>query len=271
MFLKSPIHIHKCHRCGRASLHGEKYCRKHIHLKSLDKIRRFSFTRSPEFLIGTALGLLGLAIGIYHLAKAPSEERIHQIIGQTIQTELESSGLAPAKTYEEVKTALGKDLPEIGQAVLDRIREATAYQESGRDSLAEEIYRTLIDLFPNIAELHFNLGLAYYDQDQLDEAGGEWRQTIEIDPAHQEAHLNLGIFLAGRKDYNAALRELRRAIQLKPDDPVPHYIMGMVFAERGQAREAIDQYKQFIVVAPAALEFEIETARQAIHDLGGQP
>ena len=52
-----------------------------------------------------------------------------------------------------------------------------------------------LELKPDFAEAHNNLGNAFMDQGKLDEAIACYRRALELKPDFAEAHNNLGIAL----------------------------------------------------------------------------
>ena len=55
-----------------------------------------------------------------------------------------------------------------------------------------------VELNPNYAEAHNNLGNALRDQGKLDEAIARYRRAVELKPDYAEAHGNLGKALMER-------------------------------------------------------------------------
>ena len=55
------------------------------------------------------------------------------------------------------------------------------------------------------------------DRGQVDEAIAQYRKALEIKPDYAEAHSNLGFALAGRGQFEAAIAHYRKALEIKPD------------------------------------------------------
>ena len=69
---------------------------------------------------------------------------------------------------------------------------ATPSTTSGQLDEAIAEYRKALQIQPDYAEAHNNLGIALYDKRQLDEAIAEYRKALQIQPDYAMAHNNLG-------------------------------------------------------------------------------
>ena len=56
-------------------------------------------------------------------------------------------------------------------------------------------------------------------QGDLAAALGHLQRALEIQPDYADAHNNLGIALAARGQVNEAVAHFRRALEIRPDDP----------------------------------------------------
>ena len=82
--------------------------------------------------------------------------------------------------------------------------------------------RQAIRLKPDLAEAHYNLGIALQGKGQLDEAIASYRQAIRLKPDYAEAHNNLGNALKDMGQLDEAIASYRQAIRLKPDHAEAH-------------------------------------------------
>ncbi len=78
-------------------------------------------------------------------------------------------------------------------------------------------YRRALDLKPDYAEAHNNLGNAFKDQGKLDGALACCRRALELKPNFAEAHNTLGNALKDEGMLDEAVACYRRALELKPD------------------------------------------------------
>ena len=63
------------------------------------------------------------------------------------------------------------------------------------------------------------LGLAYLEENRLDEAGTEFRKLTQLAPDEPLGFANLGLVYLRQANYENAERSIRRALELEPSDP----------------------------------------------------
>ena len=83
-------------------------------------------------------------------------------------------------------------------------------------------YRRALEIKPDYAEAHSNLGNALQDLGQLDDAVASYRRALEIKPDYAEAHSNLGNALQDLGQLDDAVASYRRALEIKPDFAEAH-------------------------------------------------
>ena len=73
--------------------------------------------------------------------------------------------------------------------------------------------RTL-QIKPDDADAHFNLGNALLQKGRIDEAIPHFRKTLEINPDYVDAHFNLGLALLQKGKADEAAFHLQKALEL---------------------------------------------------------
>jgi tetratricopeptide (TPR) repeat protein len=77
----------------------------------------------------------------------------------------------------------------------------------------------MVQLKPDYAAAHCNLGAALRRQGKVPEAIAEYREAIRLRPDHAEAHCNLGLILRQERHFREALDELRKGHELGSSRP----------------------------------------------------
>jgi tetratricopeptide (TPR) repeat protein len=115
--------------------------------------------------------------------------------------------------FKQVVNLAIKDEPKI----LALYNMGNAYADLGQYQNAIESYQQAIKLNPNLSKPHNNLGLAYAGSDRLAEAVAEFKQAVQVKPDYAEAHYNLGVAYVqlGRKQ--EAEEHQRILLKLKPE------------------------------------------------------
>ena len=127
-------------------------------------------------------------------------------------------------------------------------------KDRGRYDEAEKEYREAIRADPDLAEAHNNLGNLLGDLEQYGEAEKEYREVIRADPDFAIAHYNLGILLGDLEQYDAAEKEYREAIRADPDLALSHYSLGILLNGLGRYDEAEEEYREAIRIDPYLAE-----------------
>src|SRR5438477_8356022 len=94
----------------------------------------------------------------------------------------------------------------------------------------------------NVAEM-FSRGVALEeDPRNHPQAIAVYERVLELDPQHAAAHINLGTLHYNRQDYKAAEEHYRNALAIDPRYALAHFDLGNVLDETGRVAEAIQTY-----------------------------
>ena len=86
-------------------------------------------------------------------------------------------------------------------------------------------------------------GINLYQQGKVEAAEAAFRQAIEMEPELAQAHANLGTVLANQNKIAEAIREFEEAVRLRPDMAILHYQLGVALYMENRSAEAIDSLK----------------------------
>ena len=107
------------------------------------------------------------------------------------------------------------------------------FQELSRFEEAIESYTQAISLKPDNAESYNNLGVMFQKLRRLEEAGDSFERAIALKPNFKEAHNNLGITLRKLSRWGASEASSRKAIALDADFSPAHRGLGMALFHQG--------------------------------------
>ena len=122
--------------------------------------------------------------------------------------------------------------------------------DQGKLEEAVACCRRALQLKPDYATAHNNLGNALTEQGKLDEAVACYRRAIELNPGYAEAHSNLGIALKELGKPAEAVACCRRALELKPDYLEACNNLGNALKDQGKLDEAVDCYRRALELKP---------------------
>ena len=117
---------------------------------------------------------------------------------------------------------------------------------------AEASYRRALELKPDYASAHGNLGALLVEAMRLPEAEVSLRRALELKPDYSEAHNNLGSLLLQTKRLSEAEVSLRRAMELKPDYAKAHTNLAFLLNAQGKFIDAFNIIKQSLQIKETA-------------------
>jgi tetratricopeptide (TPR) repeat protein len=113
------------------------------------------------------------------------------------------------------------------------------------------LLRHTLQVNPQSAMAHNNLGLTLAQQGRLDEALPSFQRAVQLRPDLAEAHYNLGKGLTLLGDFDAAISHHTTALQYRPGWAEAHNNFGVTLAAQGQHAAALTQYAKALILKPA--------------------
>jgi Tfp pilus assembly protein PilF len=111
------------------------------------------------------------------------------------------------------------------------------YFDNGDLAAASESFRRAIDARPDFPLFHHNLGNCLLEMQQPAEAESVYRRALELQPDFERAACSLGLALLAQKKFTAAEPWFRQVLQTAPDDEQAR--RGLEDAMRGQQPQAV--------------------------------
>jgi Flp pilus assembly protein TadD len=136
-----------------------------------------------------------------------------------------------------------------------------AMAATGRRAEAEAEYRKAMELEPDYADSYSNLGILDAQAGDLEHSIPLLQKALELSPWDAKAYSNLGNALASAGRLEESISYSRKAVQISPDDPEANANLGVGLARSGKLDEAIERFQKALEKAPDSV---------AIHaNLGG--
>ncbi|KPK87315.1 MAG: hypothetical protein AMS27_02750 [Bacteroides sp. SM23_62_1] len=98
------------------------------------------------------------------------------------------------------------------------------------------------------------LGLAYLEENQLEEAEAEFLKLVDLDPKEVLGYANLGIVYLRMGKYQEAEEWLKEAIDIDPKDPDVRLILAKVYEMSDQPDKSIDELDKIIRFSPGHIK-----------------
>lgn len=115
---------------------------------------------------------------------------------------------------------------------------------------AEASFLHALALESGVSDTHTNLGNVYKDQGRIGEAMSCYRRAIELDPNQATPYSNLGFLLLDLQHFRDAEACLRTALKLEPGSPFVLRNLSSALAKLGQLTEAESVIRRAIAAEP---------------------
>jgi tetratricopeptide (TPR) repeat protein len=110
---------------------------------------------------------------------------------------------------------------------------------------ARVAYERTLELDPNHADAHVNLGRLLHEEGEPAAAEKHYRAAMNANPQHETAAFNLGVALEDLGRTQDAQRAYERAIALDPENADAHYNLAGIYERRGDAQAALRHLKAY--------------------------
>jgi tetratricopeptide (TPR) repeat protein len=137
-----------------------------------------------------------------------------------------------------------------GGRVVEPIAGQFMFDFSARDNVVSSTTPVIRPVPADVAGL-FAQGIALEEDPNTQvQAIAAYQKVLELDPEHAAAHINLGTLHYNRQDYTLSERHYRAAIAIDPRYALAYFDLGNVLDETGRVAEAIQAYKTALMLAP---------------------
>ncbi len=107
-------------------------------------------------------------------------------------------------------------------------------------------YLRVLEIEPQHAAAHINLGTLYYNRQDFASAEKHYRAAVAADSRYALAYFDLGNVLDETGNVDEAIASYRTAIQLAPTYADAHYNLALAFERKGEARQALQHWKIYL-------------------------
>jgi Flp pilus assembly protein TadD len=168
-------------------------------------------------------------------------------------------------------------LAACGSTAEDHFRQGNEFSQSGDFDKAVEEYQRALELEPENVDAMSNLGVAYYNLDQLAEAIEQYSKALELAPRDADIHSNLAAAHVQKYQQSgapaqleSALEEYTEAVELEPNLAEAHFGLGVVYLLLQRNDEAILAFARFQELDTGKDPTATENAAEYLKQLRGQ-
>jgi tetratricopeptide (TPR) repeat protein len=136
-------------------------------------------------------------------------------------------------------------------SVLGYVNRARRAERAGDGATAESLYRHVIGIRPQDADVRFVLGELYLRGQRYPDALASYQAALGVQPTHAMAHLRVGQLEEGRGNLAEALSHYRQAVQASPELAILHHALAGALEKSGDVRGARAAAAEAERLAPA--------------------
>jgi tetratricopeptide (TPR) repeat protein len=107
-------------------------------------------------------------------------------------------------------------------------------------------YHRVLELAPNHAAAHINLGTLYYNRQEFGLAERHYREAIAADSRYALAYFDLGNVLDETGRVHEAVQTYKTALQLAPTYADAHYNVALAYEKLREPRKALKHWQAYV-------------------------
>ncbi len=112
------------------------------------------------------------------------------------------------------------------------------------------LYKSTLRVSPDSADMHNNLGMAYWVREDIPAAEREWNEALRLEAENAVILHNLGLVAKREKRYEDAVGYFLRALQVVANYADAHLDLGLTYGEMGLRPQAELQLRAAVALAP---------------------
>ena len=93
-------------------------------------------------------------------------------------------------------------------------------------------------------EIYYNMGVCYYEENNLDDAIKYYEKSIELLPDFVSSYINLAVCYSRKFRVEEGMKYAKKAIEINPHMYEPYATLGSCYRELGQYEDAVENYKK---------------------------
>jgi tetratricopeptide (TPR) repeat protein/transglutaminase-like putative cysteine protease len=187
---------------------------------------------------------------------------------------LHQDDLPPARAadYQSFKRAVGADLaqqlsvesttagapvPPADMKADDLVESARAAMETGNMPVAIALLKRATEVEPKNKYAWNNLGLAYFNLRDNENAISAFQKQIEVNPYDEYAYNNIGRVYWNDRKYDDAVKAFSKQLENNPLDKFAHANLGAMYAEWHKYDMAVPELEKAASLTPESAELQV--------------
>ena len=159
--------------------------------------------------------------------------------------------LVESKQSQQADRVLGAYLAKTSRDPNTWRLAGRVYVAQGKIDQAQKAFRKAVDLAPDLALAHYELGQVQLLQNKLPAAVSAFQTALKKDETNSAIHTALGMVLARRGQVDAANGHYKRAFQLNPRDVVAANNLAANLSDQQELDDALGFARDALELAPS--------------------
>ena len=157
---------------------------------------------------------------------------------------------------------------EVSEEYVLQVGAARRFEQAKQYDAAIEQLKKVLEVKPDLAEVHYELGMAYKQKAMNDEAIDSFKHVLKLQPNESDVYADLGEVQYRAHHYDDAIGSFQKLTSVHPDSPVSHYNLGLVYLMKDDYEPAIRELNRALELkkdfpeAKTALELAIKNKNQ---------
>ena len=145
--------------------------------------------------------------------------------------------------YEECLNYCGKllDYPSYEYEALVLKGECLGNLSRRREAI--ETFEKAVEIEER-GEIYYNIGVCYYEENNLDDAIKYYEKSIELLPDFVSSYINLAVCYSRKFRVEEGMKYAKKAIEINPHMYEQYATLGSCYRELGQYEDAVENYKK---------------------------
>ncbi len=155
---------------------------------------------------------------------------------------------------------MGLALSEQKLSIEDAVDLAIQYHQAGQLAEAESIYRQVLQVDPRHADALHYLGVISHQREDPETAVDLISRAIQVVPDNASYHSNLGEAFRALGRFDDASKAYERALAIDPGFAMAHNNLANVLADSGRKEDALARYDKAVALLPDDPEMRLNRA-----------
>jgi tetratricopeptide (TPR) repeat protein len=164
------------------------------------------------------------------------------------KTDLSAGGLSevPTVTLKAAREVVAgaEEASTMGEEIQETFARAMEATRAGRLDEGEALYEEILEKAPNLAEVHFNLGVLYRKKEDWAAAEAEFKKVIELQPDKSDTYSALAAVYDATGRSDEALDVLAGAGLRFQEDALFQFNLGVTCLNAGQTAQAAAAFRR---------------------------